>query len=464
MSYAKEKTMKHSLHTKGLSLLITVVLLFSGLGSHSVAEEETGTFSGRVIDVEGNPVAELPVMIAPAMVIGHGTQPAFHPMSYPTTRRARTDGDGRFSITGIASGMLYFSALPQNVDNLFPRELETRIVKAIEEKDFATIYTSGVTEMEPEDFEPDFEVLSIDIRGITLYPRDDFSLIAFDVDPGSHIKNVQITVQPRMRIRGRVLFKDGTPLRNARLRLSYSAAHIDGQGHRSSGGSPRTDADGYFLFYFDEKDDTSNYTISVKYQELSATAGPVRLSPGERLDGLRLTFDSEPIAAEPPPDKPPFIPPTTPPKPRPIPVTAFDAVWIVNPANGHAYKRIPCESRDDAVAQAAEEKAHLVTINDAEEQAWLSAVFGHEFYWIGLSDAEKEGQWQWDNGEPLTYENWLPNDFFAEPSDVKESSDERDYVVTTFTDGKWYAVSPHSVLLRMTAMALLEKVDAFDGQ
>ena len=107
-----------------------------------------------------------------------------------------------------------------------------------------------------------------------------------------------------------------------------------------------------------------------------------------------------------------LLPPTTLPKPSPIPVAAFDAVWIVNPVNGHAYKRIPCESRDAAVTQATEEKAHLVTINDAEEQTWLSAVFGDEFYWIGLSDAEKEGQWQWDNGEPLTYQNWLPEDFF----------------------------------------------------
>ena len=36
-------------------------------------------------------------------------------------------------------------------------------------------------------------------------------------------------------------------------------------------------------------------------------------------------------------------------------------------------------------------KAHLVTINDAAEQAWLTAVFGHEFYWIGLSDTKKRG-------------------------------------------------------------------------
>ena len=454
--------MKHSSYTKGLFLLITVVLLFIGLSSHNIAAEEaTGTFSGRVIDVEGNPVAELPVMIGPTMPIGHGIRPAFLPTNYPTTPRARTDADGRFSITGIAARMSYFSALPRNMDALFPKDLETKIAKAMEEKDFAAIYTSGVTEMETDDFEPDFEVLSVDIRGITFYPRDDFSRIGFSVERGSDIKNVKVIVQPRMRIRGRVLFKDRTPLRNARLRLGFNYIREDGRGHGSSGGKPRTDADGYFLFYLDEKDDTANYTFSVEYQELEATAGPVLLKPGDRLDGLTFTFDSEPIVPKPPPPRMPFNPSATLPAPtKPLSVPAFDAVWIVNPANGHAYKKIPCESRDAAVAQATAEKAHLVTINDAAEQAWLTAVFGPEFYWIGLSDAEKEGQWQWDNGEPLTYENWLPDDFFSEASDAGE----RDYAVTTFTDGKWYTVSPKSIFLRMTAMAILEKPNGLDGQ
>ena len=448
--------MKHSSYTKGFSLFITVVLLLIGLSSQSIAQEEgTGTFSGRVIDVEGNPVAELPVMIGPTMAIGPGIRSAFFPTDYPTTRRALTDADGRFSITGIAARMSYFSALPRNVDVLFPKDLETEIAKAMAEKDFAAIHTSVVTEMERDDFEPDFEVLSIDIRGITFYPRNDFSQIGFSVERGSHIKNVKVIVQPRMRIRGRVLFKDGTPLRNARLRLVFNYTRADGRGRGSSGGKPRTDADGHFLFYLDEKDDTANYTFSVEYQELEATAGPVLLKPGDRLDGLTFTFDSEPIAAKPPPHKMGFNPPATPPAPKPISIPTFETVWIVNPTNGHAYKRIPCESREDAVAQATEEKAHLVTINDAAEQAWLTAVFGHEFYWIGLSDTEKEGQWQWDNGESVTYENWLPDDYFSESFDA----DERDYAVTTFTDGKWYAVSPNSILLRMTAMAILEKTN-----
>ena len=142
-------------------------------------------------------------------------------------------------------------------------------------------------------------------------------------------------------------------------------------------------------------------------------------------------------------------------------------MWVINPKNGHAYKRIHCETRDDAIAQAIAEKAHLVVINNAEEQAWLKAVFGRKFYWIGLKRVPATGAlskrakewWQWDNGDPITYANWASNDFFFESLDASE----RDYVVMTLPDGRWYAVSPDSVIWRMTEMAILEKADVFDS-
>ena len=36
--------------------------------------------------------------------------------------------------------------------------------------------------------------------------------------------------------------------------------------------------------------------------------------------------------------------------------------------------------------------------------------------------------------------------------------------IMTFTDGKWYAVAPKSVLVRMTEMAILEKAHMSDGR
>ena len=242
-------------------------------------------------------------------------------------------------------------------------------------------------------------------------------------------------------------------LSKTRVRLHFRAYNVDGTGTRQSGGEPRADAEGYFIYYLDEKDDPAFYTFSVEYGDLSAETEAVRLEPGERFDGLTLTFDSEPISPELPPQKTEVGEPEPPPEPPTKPVS--QEVWVVNPENGHAYKRVSCETRDDAIAQSIGEKAYLVAINDAAEQKWLEAVFGYEFYWIGFSDVEDEGQWQWDSGESVTYENWLPNDFFSESLDA----DERSYAVVTFADGKWYAVGPDSIVWGMTKMAILEKVD-----
>ncbi len=421
-------------------LAAAVSALFIGFTFPSLAQKETGTLSGRVVDLDGNPVAELSIYVAPSRLDDGHLDRVFLPYAYAQLRRARTDAEGRFSIRDIPPGPLHFGALPDNIDNLLPRNFE-KILKS-------STYTqdSNAFGMEPDDFEPDFEVLSFHIQGITFYPRDDFNLIGFGIKPGMHIDNVVVTVHPRMRVHGRILFKDGTPLSNARVRLHFRSYDVDETGSRQSGGEPRTDAEGYFIYYLDEKDDPAFYTFSVEYRALSAEAEPVRLEPGQRFEGLTLTFDSQSILPEPPRA-------TAVDESELAPEQESDGVWIVNPANGHAYKRVSCETRDAAVAQAADEKAHLVSINDAEEQAWLEAVFGHQFYWIGLSNTEAGGQWQWDNGEPITYENWVPDDFFSEASDVGG----RDYAVMTFFDGKWYAVNPGSVILHMTEMALLEK-------
>ena len=129
------------------------------------------------------------------------------------------------------------------------------------------------------------------------------------------------------------------------------------------------------------------------------------------------------------------------------------SVVVVNPENGHAYKRIRAKSLTDARAKADADDAYLVTINNQAEQKWLSGVFGNGLYWIGLSDAEKEGQWQWDNGEPFTYTNWGPEDRFPRST---LSAEEKDGVVMTFLDGTWHAVGPGDLFWNATGQAILE--------
>ena len=134
-------------------------------------------------------------------------------------------------------------------------------------------------------------------------------------------------------------------------------------------------------------------------------------------------------------------------------------VWAVNPANGHAYKKIRCESLDEARESAAAEGVYLLTINDEAEQKWISGLFGNHLYWIGLSDAENEGEWVWENGEPLTYTNWGSKYKFPRST---LSPAEKDSAVMTFADGQWHAVGPGDLLWNTTRQAILEKTDVFD--
>lgn len=449
-----------------LALQTVIVVLLTGFASPCIAEKETAIFSGSVVDTDGNPVAGLPVFIAPAEIEGEWIDTLFFPDEYSEMRRADTDANGQFSITNIPQGSVYFGVLPYNIDKRLPNDFE-EIVDNWVSKDWRKITQADIDAfvakgfgMRHSDFEPDVEILSLRVQGTTFYSVYDIDPIVFGIKPGAHIKNTQITVQSRMRIRARVVFTNGTPLTNAYVRFRYHAGNVDGRGHRQSGGDIWIDTAGYFVYYFDEKDDTAHYTFSIEYQGLSTETAPIQLEPGDRLDGLTFTFDSEPISPKAASRKAETDAPDLLSTPDASPKSISHEPWIVNPTNGHAYKRVSCESREDAVAQAEKEKAYLVAINDAKEQAWLTSVFGQECHWIGLSDAEKEGQWQWDNGEPVTYKNWLPDDFFSEASDA----DERDYAVTTFTDGKWYAVSPKSVLVRMTTMAILEKAHGLGGQ
>ncbi len=458
-----------------LLFLMTIVASLISFVSSAVAQKDTGSVTGRVVDLSGNPVVELPIFIAPLYVDGTGyMQTVILPYEHAQLRRARTDREGRFSITDVPSGPVHIGALPDDIDKRLPEDFEKIVDEFTSGRDWGETtadeieaFDSSNFGMGQGDFEPDVEILFIRVQGLTLYPRTDSAEIAFGVKSGAHI-DVEVTVQPRMRVRGRVLFKDGTPLANTRVGL-YTHARIVSGGSMGSGGNLWTDTEGYFVFYIDEKDFHAFYTFSVEYQGLSVEAEPIRLDPGDRFDGLTLTFDSEPIPPKQLPQKietdelEPLSPAWEVPS---VPAVSHD-VWVVNPENGHAYKRVHCETRDAAIAQAIEEKAHLVVINNAEEQAWLEAVFGRKFYWIGLKRVPATGArskrtkewWQWDNGDPITYANWLPNDFFSESLDASE----RDYVVMTLPDGKWYAVSPDSVIWRMTEMAILEKADIFDS-
>lgn len=394
--------------------LVIAVCLFPGCSdlrqpilsavSHDRTQDGTVGFSGRVVDLEGEAVSGL------SLAIQHVTSGDYTDAAeWIQPLETDTDADGAFSFSDVTPGQVQL-ILPFDIDA---------------EKQFY---------VEPED-----EILSIKIGEVTYHEAapSAFSTITFTITPGVHIQNVEVKVRPRMRIRGRLVFNDGSPLADASIRISTRQEDLDGSGGGSSSGGTQTDADGTFTEYVSGG---GLYTVTVAYQDLSVTSEPFLLNAGERREDLLLMFDSAPIApvAE---DVETSRPP------------AFDrrGVWVVNPENGHAYKEVYVEGPEEAKALATAENAYLVSINDEMEQRWLEGLFDPAPFWIGLSDVETEGQWQWDSGEPVTYMNWTAHEIF--PDDLDDA--EKDYVVKIFT-GEWQAVGPESPFWRITRRAILE--------
>ena len=455
--------------------LIGIMVTFSLIASvPCIGQVETRTLSGTVLDTGGKPISGFTINLSPAFKI------------------SKTNENGAFTFTDVPAGPVQIMIPPRQF---------------------------GENEKPTFNLEPDAEIVSIKIGGITIYQnrRPPFGGINFAVKPDSHLKNIEVTVRPRMRIRARVVFKDGTPLTNASI-----STVIRSNGTRSGGAT--TDSEGYFLHYLENNGEPVLFTASVKYKGLSAESEQFEIEAGGRYDDLVLTLDGNapPTAAPPqskpakeslpnllrkltgtptPPDKPKTAQsngaatPTPSDKPMPTPtdptattiqqqprveveqgqvepnVTRTTVTrttvnrqarrppwekdaWAVNPANGHAYKKIRCASLKDAKNRATDEGAYLVTINDEAEQKWLSGLFGNHLYWIGLSDAEKEGEWVWQNGELLTYTNWGPKHSFPRST---LSFEQKDSAVMTFVNGQWHAVGPGDLFWRMTKMAILEK-------
>ena len=81
--------------------------------------------------------------------------------------------------------------------------------------------------------------------------------------------------------------------------------------------------------------------------------------------------------------------------------------WIQNPTTKHYYKALNnCGNWEQCEKVAQTVNAHLVTINDQQENAWLINTFGDGPSWIGLTRKEPFITWNWVNGEPVTYTNW----------------------------------------------------------
>lgn len=408
----------------GVCVVSVVLLVLTALPSIAAS------FSGRVINEDGQPVPN--VIVGFSSFAGdvppnrhHRPEPMFPPL-----QPSETDETGAFSITDVASPAVHtLVLLPEHEA----------------EYEFQSIKIDGVT-------------FHLDPR-MHRWQRGGFP---FTIEQGADVKDVEITVRLRMRIRGRVLSTDGTPLGNAQVDFSLNR-RVKGGGGGSSG-RKTLDPDGYFTEYVNA---AAYYTVAVGYQGQSVESEEILLEDGQRLDGLVLT-----LAAEPQPPKPEKV--EVVPRAQDLQDRArFEAArqreregaWAINPDNRHAYKMIPCETREEAHERATAEEAHLVAINDAAEQQWLLEVFGRrENFWIGLTVNPKETEQQWDNGEPITYTNWNSPKEAAEDTKSAQTEEVRQqYTVLVGLIEKWQITRQGSPLARLTERAILEKENLIIG-
>ena len=405
--------------------LFTATVAFLLLAAaQSIALEATSSLSGRVLDIKGNPVAGFRLVLAPTptdlveSVDESWFQRYITFMKSRADMKSRTDEMGRFSIRKIAQ-------IKVQLDSDFKSKTDHESAAG-------------------------YEILSMKVGSVTVYPHR-LSVpdgIVFAIKPDTQIENVEIRVRARQYIRGRIEYPDGTPLASAQIQISASQHFTDEMGSGSSSTSGETDAEGYFVFQVDE---AAYYTVMVSYQGFTATAKPFLLKKGENKEDLVFTLEKRPTLADVAAGRVEVA------AKSPTSSAHGDmGVWVVNPENGHAYKRIHCGSWDDANSQAAAENAYLVSITDAAEQEWLLKIFNPHHCWIGLTDHAKEGEWVWASGEPVTYTNWGPH----EPKDA-DWGDE-DFVLIKYS-GEWSDAGPGSIEWRMCRMAIIEK-DSFTGK
>ena len=415
--------MKRSYPTR-LVVFVGSVALLLATSLPSIA----ASFSGRVVDEEGQPVKGLIIALPSFPGDSPPSWNEMHNPMFPPAPPSETNEIGEFSIINIPSpSVSRLTLLPER--------------------------------------NSDYEILFIEIEGVPIYldqRQHHFGGLHFAIEPEADIENVEITVQLRMRIRGRVLSADGTPLRNARVHLGVERRSIDGRGRGNSSGSATLDEDGYFVEYVNE---AAYYTVTVIHERQSAESKEILLEEGQRLDGLVLTFTEKPET--PRPERIVVRPPQVhdPARFEAARRRESEGMWAINPDNRHAYKMIRCETPEAAQERAAAQGAHLVAINDKAEQEWFLEVFGKQGnFWIGLTADGKEGPQHWDNGEPVTYTNWVsPKQAAARTKSDQDGDTTPNYAVLVGMTGKWQMARLRSPLARMTERAILEKENLIIG-
>jgi hypothetical protein len=82
--------------------------------------------------------------------------------------------------------------------------------------------------------------------------------------------------------------------------------------------------------------------------------------------------------------------------------------------NGHEYALTESSGNwEVADVEALSNGGYLTAIGSAEEYQFLVNTFAAPTdapIWIGFTDSQTEGDWNWSNGEAVTYTKWMPGE------------------------------------------------------
>ena len=244
-------------------------------------------------------------------------------------------------------------------------------------------------------------VRAIKFGNITFYYHgwDRLDSLNYTIKPASNIDDIEVIALPELRIKGQIVYMDGKPLANTSVDIFFETLSIESIRGSRYKEPVQTNSQGEFEYIVNS---STVSILSVNHRGLTAVTQPILFDIMKQNDTVVLTLDgnsddlNEDVNEELKDNTSQYF----------YPFPDIPGVWIVNPENDHAYKWVKCKDRNDAKVIAAKENAHLVTITSKEEQIWLETVFTDRAYWIGLTYLFKEGKWEWDTGEPVTYTNW----------------------------------------------------------
>lgn len=268
---------QHTAIPTSILVLVGILALFVA-SSHNIAQKNTSTLSGQVVNMDGDPIPGFQLAIHPIDIVDgemwHVPTPA---------HQLKTDAAGHFQINDILPGHAQFVVSPETGDS-----------------------------------EADIEIHSIDVAGLSFLPIDSSKLIIshppifrvgmghantkklssvggipFYIKSGLDIKDITIKVHPRMRIRGKMLLADGTPLAKAAVTFNINYRSFDGVNSGNGSITPTyTDSEGYFVKYVNLP---IFVTVSVEYNGSMATSKTVKISAEQRRHDLVLRLSDTPI-------------------------------------------------------------------------------------------------------------------------------------------------------------------------